>query len=164
MRNERGFSLPEILIIAALIGVIAGIAIPSMMAALERNRLRAGADLMAGQLRAARLAAITRNTNFRVRFDCPDPGAVRVLAVTGNPAVDDAADRCDNTVANDGPIVYAPVGVNYGTLPTFQFNGRGQASVDAGALPLTITVAYGSITRNVVVSATGRVQVQGGGS
>lgn len=165
MGNQRGFSLPEILIIAALIGVVAGITIPSMTAALERNRLRAGADQMAGQLRAARLAAITRNANFRVRFDCPDPGAIRVLAVTGNPAIDDAADRCDQTVANDGPVVYTPVGINYGTLPVFTFNGRGQATVDVGTLPMTIAVTHGSITRNVLVSPTGRIQVaQGGGS
>ena len=164
MGNQRGFSMAELLIVAAVIGVIAGIAIPSLSGALERNRLRAGADLMAGQLRAARLAAITRNASFRVRFDCPGPGAVRVLAVTGNAAIDDAADRCSNTVANDGPTVYAPVGITYGVLPTFEFNGRGQATVDAGALPVTITVAHGTITRNVVVSATGRVQIAGGGS
>jgi type IV fimbrial biogenesis protein FimT len=159
--NQRGFSLPEILIIAAIIGVISGIAIPAMTSALERNRLRGGADIMAGQLRAARLAAITRNASFRVAFDCPTAGTVRVLAVTGDAAIDDAVDRCSNTIANDGPTALVPPTITYGAPPTITFNGRGQAST-GGALPLTIAVSHGAITRNVVVSATGRVQITGG--
>lgn len=38
MRNEKGFTLIELLIVVAIIGIIAAIAIPSLLNALDRAR------------------------------------------------------------------------------------------------------------------------------
>ena len=95
----------------------------------------------------------------RVVFDCPD-GAIRYLVVTGVPVTDEAADRCTTRQPNDGLPVYLPSAVSLGDEPpsALEINGRGQISaVDGGPMPQSLSVTYGSFTRTLVVTATGRV-------
>jgi prepilin-type N-terminal cleavage/methylation domain-containing protein len=162
MRNQRGFTLMEVVVVMGVVGLLAAVALPGMQVAAERNKIFTSADLVAAQLREARLAAITRNARFRVRFDCPAPGAMRMLAVTGNAAIDNALDRCSTPQDNDGPAVYmaqeVSFGVGDGVPPTLEFNGRGQVTAIGANMPQTISLTYGEISRNVIVTATGRVR------
>lgn len=160
MSSERGFSYLEMLVIVGLVGVASAVAIPSMMGAIDRNRVITSADLVAAQIRSARLAAISRNQPFRVRFDCPAVGALRVLAVTGDNSIDTASDRCSMNQEGDGPPIYIAEGVSFvGTVPTLQVSGRGEFSAISGTLQ-PITVSHGSVTRTVGVSGSGRVSTQ----
>lgn len=144
------------MITMALIGILAAIGLPVMSSSIERNRVWTGSELVGSQIRQARLKAISRNTRFRVQFDCPAAGQLRVLVVTGDPLVDDAVDRCSQTVNLDTGVVGLPAGVTYGVVPTLEVNGRGIFSAASG-LPLTIDVTYGPYTRSMVVSATGQI-------
>jgi Tfp pilus assembly protein FimT len=157
MRSERGTSYLELLIILGIIGVVSAMAIPSLSNAFDRNKVYTGSELVAAALRSARLAAITRNAEYRIRFDCPSAGGVRVLVWTGDATIDGAGNRCSMTLADDGPAMFLPEGVSYGTLPIIKVNGRGQMSAPAVGMPLNITVSYAQFTRTMVVSATGRV-------
>ena len=126
---------------------------------IEIAELDGNCALVAAQIRAARLAAISRNARFRVVFECPVPGAVRMLEVTGTPAIDDAADRCTTDRPNDGPAVYMPPDVWFGgdAPPTLEVNGRGEITALGATMPRTITVNHGSFNRNITVTAAGRV-------
>jgi Tfp pilus assembly protein FimT len=155
--GDRGTSFLELLVLLGITSVVAGIAIPSLSNALNRNKIYTSTQLVAAAIRNARLAAITRNTPYRIRFQCPSNGGVRVLAVTGDATIDDASNRCSTTVAEDGPSMFLPEGVTYGTVPTLEVNGRGQMSVPSAAMPLTISVSYGAFTQSLSVSTTGRV-------
>jgi Tfp pilus assembly protein FimT len=156
--NERGTSYVELLVVLGLIGVVSGIAIPALTNALDRNKVYSSTQLVSAAIRNARLAAISRNTPYRVRFNCPSAGGVRVLVVTGNAAVDNAANRCATSVAEDGPAMFLPQGVSYGTVPTLEVNGRGQMSVPAAAMPLTISVTYENFSQSLSITASGRVR------
>ena len=160
MRNERGFSLMELVVVTGAIGVLAAVAIPGMQVVLDRNKVFTTSELVASQIREARLAAITRNGTFRVMFNCPEPGAMRMVEFVGVPAIDAAADRCTNDQPNDGPLVYIPRGVNFGggVIPTLRVNGRGEFSAEGGAMPLVFAVSYGSMSRVVSVTAAGRIR------
>lgn len=153
-----GFTYLELLFVVGVMGVAAAVTIPAMSNALARNRVFTSSELVAAQVREARLAAITRNSTFRVVFDCPD-GGIRVLVVTGVPAIDDAADRCTTPQPNDGPAVYLPPAVSMGEPlpPALEINGRGQISAVGGAMPQSLSVTYGTFTRTLVVTATGRI-------
>src|SRR5262245_38359431 len=131
MGNNRGFSLVELLVVIGVAGVLAAVAAPALLTARDRNKVITSSELVAGQLRQARLAAITRNRSFQVRFNCPNAGAVRVLEVTGLPAIDDAGDRCSINQPNDGPPVHMPQGISFGGdgTPSLQVNRRGLFSV-----------------------------------
>ncbi len=162
MGNDRGFTLIELLMTVAVIGIAAAIAIPSMNNALDRNKVITSAELVASQIREARLSAITHNRPFRVIFNCPAAGAFRMLEVTGDPTVDNAGDRCTTHLQNDGPPVYLPDNVNFGGFDPkdLQISARGQVTgVTGGTLPFVYEVTYGSYRRNVSVSAQGRIAV-----
>src|SRR5262245_44834814 len=122
-KSERGTTFIELLVILGVIGVIAAMAIPSMTNAFDRNRVFMASEIVAASIRDARLAAISRNMNYRVRFDCPSAGGVRVLVVTGDTTIDNATNRCSTLVDDDGPSTFLPEGITYGTLPLITVNG-----------------------------------------
>jgi prepilin-type N-terminal cleavage/methylation domain-containing protein len=161
MGTNRGFTYLELLFVMLVIGISAAIGIPAMNNALERNKVFTSSELVAAQIREARLAAITRNTTFRVRFDCFGGTAVKMVVVTGNASVDNASNRCSLQVPNDGPPMYMPQNISFGDggpPPTLEINGRGQISAVSGTMPQTLSVSYGEFTRTLVVTASGRVR------
>ncbi|HWI17419.1 MAG TPA: GspH/FimT family pseudopilin [Vicinamibacterales bacterium] len=158
MRSNRGFTLFELLVVMALITILSAISIPVMMESVGRNAAWTASEQIGSQIRQARLKAISRNRNFRVRFDCPAVGQFRVLVVTGDPTVDNAADRCSNTVQFDSGIYQMPERVTYtDPPPLLEVTSRGLFTSDLG-IPTTIGVTYNGVsTRNLTVSLTGQI-------
>jgi len=155
VRSDRGFTLIELLIALGFIGIVSALAVPVFITSSARNAVWTGSELVGAQIRLARLQAISHNTTFRVRFDCPSTGNVRVLVVTGDPTVDDAADRCNQTVQYDSGILTMPAGVSFGTVPTLEVNGRGIYS--GSPIPRTITINNADSSRALTVTFTGQI-------
>lgn len=160
MQNERGFTYPELLLVAGIVSVSAAITGPAMNNAFDRNKVFTSSELVAAQIREARLSAITRNTRYRVRFNCPDAGSMRMLEVTGDASIDNAENRCRTPRELDGRPIYLAQNVGFGWQdpPTLEIDGRGQISAIGGTMPLNIAVTYAEFTRTISVSATGRVR------
>ena len=160
MRSVRGFTLIELLVVLAFIGIMAAIAIPTVSGSSARNSVWTASEMIGAQVRQARLKAISRNVQFRVRFDCPSVGQFRVLQVTGNATIDNATNRCSTYQTYDSGIYSMPMSVNYGsTPPLLTVNGRGVFTSSTG-LPATITVTHaaaGTTARTMTVSATGQI-------
>jgi prepilin-type N-terminal cleavage/methylation domain-containing protein len=57
--NRRGFSLVEMMVVVALIGIVAAFAIPSMIEMKPKDQLRSAAKDLVTNLRQARALAIT---------------------------------------------------------------------------------------------------------
>lgn len=66
--GQTGLTLIEMMIVVAIIGIFAMIAIPSMRESLERQRIRGAAELIRDQLMVARNEAVKRSTNITVSF------------------------------------------------------------------------------------------------
>src|SRR5689334_22910766 len=94
MRSDRGYTLFEVMIVLALIGIISGIGIPVFLSSNSMNALWTTSERVGAIIRETRLKAITRNLNYEVRFECPAPNKIRGLVITGNAAIDNAANRC----------------------------------------------------------------------
>ena len=143
-----------------MITILVGIAIPTLSGSTARNSVWTASEMIGSQIRQARLKAISRNTRFRVRFDCPAVGQFRVLRVTGNAAIDNAAGRCSSTQQYDSGIFQMPQSVSYGDdPPLLEVNGRGTFTSDNG-IPSAITVTYtgnGTSARTLTMSATGQI-------
>ena len=163
MRSTRGFTLFELLIVMAMIGIISAIALPVLGGSTARNQVWTGSELIGSQIRQARLKAISRNMSFRVRFDCPAAGQFRVLQVTGNATIDNATTRCTDQQTYDSGVLVMPANVNYGTPPILTVNSRGVFSASGGTpggIPTVITVSHtqaGTATRSLTMSATGQI-------
>lgn len=69
MRKHSGFTTVELLVVIALIGIIAAIAVPNFISWLPNYRLRSATHDLYSNFQKAKLTAVKRNTNCAVRFD-----------------------------------------------------------------------------------------------
>ena len=162
MRSERGYTLFEVLIVVALIGIVSAISVPVFIESNARNALWTGAEQVGSTIRSARFRAISQNTNYRVVFNCPNDNELRALIVTGDAAIDDPDDidnRCNDTYEGDSGIIELPTGVAYDAddADFLEVTGRGIFTAAGGAIPLTLTVTHGGATRLLTISGTGQV-------
>ena len=169
--RQQGFSLIDIMFVVLLLGVLMAVTVPGATTASRRYHLLAATREVAAQVRVARLRAVTSNRTIRVRFNCPAAGQYRVVEVVNNAAIDNAADRCSSTTYPypdpnpaalpdlDGPVMVLPGGVTFGGIQDLDIAPTGRVTALTGALPATIGVTNSYETRNLTVSATGRVQV-----
>ena len=159
MRSDRGYTLFELLIVLGLIGVVSGIAIPVFLSSNAMNDLWTSSERLGALIRQTRLKAISQNTTYQVRFDCPAAGSARGLVMSGNPAQDDDPNRCSQNFDGDSEIIMMETGVAYdqGAATALQVTGRGVFTAIGGAIPLNISVTYGSSARYLTVSQTGQI-------
>jgi len=73
--RSRGFTLIDLLFLLALLTVVAAIAVPQLLASLNRQRAWAAARYLAARMAAARTYAVTRSATVALRFR-PSPGDV----------------------------------------------------------------------------------------
>jgi prepilin-type N-terminal cleavage/methylation domain-containing protein len=159
MRSERGYTLIEVLITLGLFGIVSAISVPVFMESNSRGNLWSGAERVGAAIRQARLRAISSNTSYRVVFNCPDANEVRTLVMTGDPAIDDDPDRCNDSLDGDSAVIELPTGVGYDVdgATSLEVTGRGVFSANGGAIPLVIAVTHVGATRTLTVSGTGQI-------
>ena len=152
--GDRGFSLMEILMVAAALVVLAGMAMPSVFRTLEVYRLRGAAWNLAGDLRLARQKAVSIQVQHRICFTgcsnaVPAGGYLLERENPTGPPPGWVADVFRSDVP-DGVIITttAPGG-------KLTFDTKGGVSGAMG----TMTLTNGSGTYQVATAITGRVLV-----
>jgi Tfp pilus assembly protein FimT len=142
-----------------IIGVVSAVAAPLFVTSTARNNVWTASETIGAQIRQARLKAISRNTTFQIRFNCPAAGQFRSLAMTGTSSIDNHVDRCSQTRDYDSGVFALPTGTSYGDADlVLSVNGRGvYSSANGSGIPETLSVTYGTSTRTLTVSATGQI-------
>jgi len=150
LKDNRGFSLAELLAVTGIISIVTAIAIPSFMTVQPGMRLNGAARQVFGKLMWARAQAVEENTTYSVAF--PNNHSLTIINDTnGNGAADvgEATETVD--LQTDYPDVTFVVG---GSDTTPNFNGRGTTSGQT-----TVTVSNSSGSRVVTVTVTGNVKI-----
>jgi Tfp pilus assembly protein FimT len=133
-------SLLESCLAVAVISVAAMIAIPSLMKARETYELDAVARQVAGKMQSARLKAVSRNQDCRVRAN----SEVSLMV------------ECKDAAWIPDDILVVPPGFRISANAAPQFHRRGNASPTA-----TVSVwNRNSRTRRIIVNIAGRIRVE----
>src|SRR4249920_2857737 len=96
VRNDRGFSVIELMMVVLMIGPLAAIAMPVMKDMTASIKLNEAARMVEREMADARLKAVSSNRVIRVRLNCPAAGYIRSVEVLGT-AADTAGNRCSTT-------------------------------------------------------------------
>ncbi len=71
-RSDSGFTLLEVLVVLAIIGTMAAVALPNVMEYLKVYRIRGASQQLAGAIQEARMKAITKSSNWGTVFVIQD--------------------------------------------------------------------------------------------
>lgn len=152
MNNKHGlgFTLTEMMIVVAIIGILAATAVPSFGRLIERSRLKEAVESLKSDLMFTRTQAIKRSKNLNIS-----------IAIDGESwcyGIDDDNTACSCTVSGDCAIKTVDGNQFQGTTldandnVAFDFR-RGTAN----AVGSTISTAHYSA--RVVVGGVGRVRI-----
>ena len=147
-RPDRGFTMIEILIVIAIIGIIAAVALPNIGQYIRNYKIRGAAQQVAGELQSARSKAIMGNTNEGVSFVAVDADSYRF--VQEDLALDVAAGRLP-AGAEMSPILDLPIGIRFvpagagASTASLRFLRMGNfcnPEAGGGCDPAVVTVCY----------------------
>jgi len=187
--DASGFSLIEVIAVAAVIGIIAAIALPGLSTEVDLIRLSQSTRDVQSELQTARLKAVQANTYMRVRFNCPQAGQFRMVERIGSPYAADTGDdtdgnaarRCDQTnypyrptgtdlnrvtkPNNDGQQRYLQQKVTFSIQQTVEFWPDGSAYISSGGswskIPLTgIPIALAKGSNTKTITVNGIGNIQ----
>ena len=158
-RRQNGFTLIELMVIIAVLGVIAAIALPSFQSTIDRRNLVAAAnDIFAG-LQYARSEAIKRNQEIEFHFDAGT--WCYGIADTGNcncaasPPENCTVDGQQKVVTGDNFRNVDLSVVGFDNATNFEFEPRRGFPSENGSFVLTV----GSQSRTVELNSLGRARV-----
>jgi len=144
-----GYSLLQMIVTIAVIGVLSTFALPTLQNALRTYRLNAAASAASGAISATRFQAIMRAYPYQLTFSSTNATYQVANEPTGT-----------SSFANVGSAVpISGVGdVTISQTTTLQFNANGSVTATVGALSFIITNTIGQ-QKTITVSGVGDVTV-----
>jgi type IV fimbrial biogenesis protein FimT len=149
MRKDKGFTLLEMMVIIAIIGIVSAIAIPNMFSFATNMRLRSASRDLFSNFQQTRIKAIRQNSRWAVRF------------TTSGYRVENCGLDNNCTAATDNTIVktvnmsqeYPGVSITSTTNVLVEFNSEGTSTTG------TTTLANSGGSSSVIVDLTGRIRM-----
>ena len=143
--NKTGFTLIEMMIVVAIMGILSAIAAPNLTHYMAERRLNGAARMVMSDLMNARMLAVTLNRNVQVTFPTSASASYTY----------DAAGTAATRNVQTG-FGYHDVTVLGNNNPTFTPAGR---LSDFTAGTITLTSAALTQPKTVTVSSAGRVAI-----
>lgn len=129
-KNERGFTIVELLIVMVVVGILAAIAIPNFQPLLKKDKLRATTTTVTSTLYLARMKAVNDGKPIGVKFDANGRFYVVTSPKTsadrfGVPyKLEEGVEIVSNTF-NNGVVIFTERGqLDKSCLPTGTYTGE----------------------------------------
>lgn len=146
-QKRKGFTLIELMIVVAVMGILMTIAIPGYQIFTAQKRLNGAARMVMSDLMAARMKAVSLNQRVKVSFGS---NVYRICNdADGNGTV---ADNEGDDIEKDISAEHYDVTLSASANPIF--HPRGTA-----ALGGTVTLTNSRGSKYVIVALTGRVRI-----
>jgi prepilin-type N-terminal cleavage/methylation domain-containing protein len=142
LRTTQGFSLIELLMVVAIIGILAAVAIGVTPAVIRTAKGQAGAQQLASFLKRHRELAISRRRNIEITFTAPNMVQSRQRAVPDPPAATPAPTVLE-TMYFEGRLEYRQFGAVALDTPDAFGNA---APINVGAILPVIFTSEGAFT------------------
>lgn len=160
---DHGFTLVELMVTLAILGIMVGIAIPSVLAWMPAANLRDAAYDVKGAMIRARSAAVNEGLEFRVIFNATDKtysmergnlssGATIWTSVFGPYALPNGIDLASTSVEIEKD----------GSDPFVRFQPNGGVNTNVDALDLTLQNGNSDTYLVTVTRRTGHVELTKG--
>ena len=147
---EGGFTLAELVILIAVIGILSVMAVPAFLRYYQAATLKSGAQQFVALINQAREIAIKENGNVCVKLSSPTQMTYALNTCAGTAWVGAGTDASGNINLPAG--ITAATGLN---PPVFNYVG---SALPAANFTLTYTQTGATLT--VAVAASGRVTIQ----
>jgi type IV fimbrial biogenesis protein FimT len=156
--KKSGFSLMELMITIAIIGIVSAVAAPNFIHYMAERRLNGAARMVMSDLMSARQKAVSHNNNFKIFFnanqreytildDDNNDGSITASPSEATEVRDIGKDYYDVTLSNPDQPANSP------TNPIFYPRGT------AFGTTVKLTSARTGTSKYVKVASTGRVKI-----
>lgn len=171
MENKAGFTLMEVMIVIAIIGLLSAIAVPNYIAYLPKHRLSQGTRAVYAALQYARLRAVKDQRSVVASFDTgADSYTVFADDGSGGGTANDGSRNGGEPILKNAAMpatVDITLAAFAGGVPWTRFDSRGLPNGLGGSIELQST-AQNQFMRQVTLRVTGtpriRVSTDGGGT
>lgn len=144
LTNKRGYTLTELMVTVAIIGIVAAIGVPSYLSYLPHLRLNGAVRDLMSDFRLARSLAVGQSQNHYITFD-KDSDWYEIRRSSDGTVVRQRVDYRNPSQGRIGIDLLSILDKNNNPVTEIEFDSNGTASIGKGTanstnMPVTITI------------------------